>query len=80
MNIYSLEIQQHFVKLPSLLIIFIPIITSVTPAYSKRDIQTRDIQTINSQLCEQLYSRLRRISPQLVYMKIETIFHTTRYF
>ena len=45
-----------------------------------RNIRARDIQTINSQLCEQLYSRLRRISPQLAYMRIENVFYTTRYF
>ena len=50
------------------------------PAYSMKNIQTREIQTLNSQVCEQLYSRLRRISTQISYMKVENIFYTTRYF
>ena len=45
-----------------------------------RNIRARDIQTINSQQCEQLYSSLRRISPQLAYMRTENVFYTTRYF
>ncbi|KAI6650155.1 hypothetical protein LOD99_6072 [Oopsacas minuta] len=44
------------------------------PDYSMRNIPMREIQVVNSQGCKQLYSRLRRISPQLVYMKVENIF------
>ena len=49
-------------------------------SYSMRSINTREVTTINFQICEQLYSRLVRISPQLAYIKLENIFYTTRYF
>ena len=38
------------------------------------------LNRINSQVCEQLFSIVRRISTQIAYMRLENLFYTTRYF
>ena len=45
-----------------------------------KSIQTKDVKLINSQVCEQIFSVLRRISTQISYMRIENVFFNTRYF
>ncbi|KAI6659973.1 hypothetical protein LOD99_14314 [Oopsacas minuta] len=50
------------------------------PSYSLRSIQTDEMKKLNSQICEQLFSSLRRIATQIAYMRIDNVFFTTRYF
>ena len=45
-----------------------------------KSIQTKDVKLINSQVCEQIFSVVRRISTQISYMRIENVFFNTRYF
>ena len=40
--------------------------------------QTEEIKRINSQACEQIFSVLRQISTQIVYMRIVNVFYTTQ--
>ncbi|KAI6660642.1 hypothetical protein LOD99_10373 [Oopsacas minuta] len=49
-------------------------------SYSLRNIKTEEMKKINSQVCEQLFSSLRRIATQIAYMRLENVFYTTRYF
>ena len=50
------------------------------PSYSMNSIKTDYIKQINSQVCEQLFSTLRRISTQVAYMRTENLFFNVRYF
>ena len=45
-----------------------------------KSIQTEQVRCINSQVCEQIFSVLRRISTQIAYMRVENVFYNTRYF
>ena len=38
-----------------------------------------EFDTLNSQICEQFFSSLRRISTQITYMNIDNVFYNTRY-
>ena len=49
-------------------------------SYSMRNIHTEVMKKINSQVCEQLFSSLRRMATQIAYMRVENVFFTTRYF
>ncbi|KAI6657250.1 hypothetical protein LOD99_11153 [Oopsacas minuta] len=49
-------------------------------SYSLRNIKTEEMKKINSQVCEQLFSSLRRIATQIAYMRLENVFYTTTYF
>ena len=51
-----------------------------TPLYSMKHITDHKLNRINSQVCEQLFSIVRRISSQIAYMRLEDVFYTTRYF
>ena len=44
-----------------------------------KSIQTKEVKRINSQVCEQIFSVLRRISTQIVYMRVENVLHNPRY-
>ena len=50
------------------------------PSYSMINIHTEEMKNVNSQVCEQLFSSLRRIATQIAYMRVENVFLTTRYF
>ena len=45
-----------------------------------RHINENKLNRINSQVCEQLFSTVRRISTQIAYMRLENLFYTMRYF
>ena len=51
-----------------------------SPTYSMRLNQTEEVKCINSQVCEQIFSVLRKISTQIAYMRVENVFYNTRYF
>ncbi|KAI6648096.1 hypothetical protein LOD99_11905 [Oopsacas minuta] len=50
------------------------------PAYSLKSVKSHEFLRINSQVCEQLFSTLRRITTQVSFMRIENIFYNVRYF
>ena len=50
------------------------------PIFSMKTYDTEEIRKTNSQICEQLFSALRRISTQIAYMRIDNVFFNTRYF
>ncbi|KAI6649515.1 hypothetical protein LOD99_11880 [Oopsacas minuta] len=45
------------------------------PAYSLKSVKSHGFMRINSQVCEQLFSTLRRITTQVSFMRIENIFY-----
>ena len=50
------------------------------PIFSMKTWTTDEMKKINSEICEQLFSTLRRIATQIAYMRVENVFFTTRYF
>ena len=53
---------------------------SCNRSYSLSSVNTKDFKKINSQVCEQLFSTLRRITTQVSFMRVENVFYNVRYF